>query len=79
MSKNLNNISLIHKVNTRLIKSLLILRGIDITELAKDLGISIQYLSYILHGKRKGKRIRKKIADLLGMPYETLWLDKEEK
>jgi len=69
----------IYKPNTRLIKSLFVLKGIEQNKLAKELGITKQYLSNIINGQRKAKEIRKKIAELLGMPYETLWFDKEDK
>jgi transcriptional regulator with XRE-family HTH domain len=65
----------IYKPNTRLIRSLFFLRGIEQNKLAKELGITKQYLSYIINGQRKATEIRKKIVELLGMPYETLWLD----
>jgi len=69
----------IYKPNTRLIRSLFVLRGIEQNNLAEELGITKQYLSYIINGQRKATEIRKKIAELLSMPYETLWLDKEDK
>jgi transcriptional regulator with XRE-family HTH domain len=69
----------IYKPNTRLIRSLFILKGIKQNELAKELGVTEQYLSYVINGQRKAIQIRKKIAELLNMPYETLWLDKEDK
>lgn len=69
----------IYKPNTRLIRSLFVLKGIEQNKLAEELGVTKQYLSYIINGQRKGAEIRKKIAELLSMPYEALWLDKEDK
>lgn len=76
--KNSSNPKKYHP-NTRLINSMLVLMGIRHADLAKSIGITRQYLTYVIHGQRKGERIRKKIAELLGMPYATLWFDKEDK
>jgi DNA-binding Xre family transcriptional regulator len=73
-SNNPKNLK-IYKPNTRLIRSLFFLREIEQNKLAKELGITKQYLSYINNGQRKATEIRKKIVELLSMPYETLWLD----
>jgi lambda repressor-like predicted transcriptional regulator len=62
-----------YKTNANLIKSLLVLRGIKLVDLAREFGITKQYLWYVIHGRRKGERIRKKIAQFLGMQYEQLW------
>jgi transcriptional regulator with XRE-family HTH domain len=62
-----------YKTNARLIKSLLVLRGVKLVDLAKEFGITKQYLWYVIHGRRKGEKIRKKISQFLGMPYEQLW------
>jgi lambda repressor-like predicted transcriptional regulator len=62
-----------YKTNARLIKSLLVLRGVKLVDLAREFGITKQYLWYVIHGRRKGERIRKEIAQFLGMSYEQLW------
>jgi len=62
-----------YKTNARLIKSLLVLRGVKLVSLAKEFGITKQYLWYVIHGRRKGERIREKLVEFLGMPYDQLW------
>lgn len=46
-------------------------RGITITELAKQLGVSPSYVSDILRGVREGKPQRKRIAEILGLEYSA--------
>jgi transcriptional regulator with XRE-family HTH domain len=50
------------------IKKKLVDRNMTATELADALGTTPQYLNLILHGKRSGKKYRKKIVDLLDIP-----------
>ena len=45
-------------------------RGVTITELAKQLGVSPSYVSDILRGVRKGKPQRKRIAEILGLEHD---------
>jgi DNA-binding Xre family transcriptional regulator len=67
------NIKPRYKTNARLIKSLLVLRGVKFVDLARQFGITKQYLWYVIHGRRKGERIRKKLVEFLGMSYDQLW------
>jgi transcriptional regulator with XRE-family HTH domain len=73
MVKKANIKKLRYKTNARLIKSLLVLRGVKLVDLAKEFGITKQYLWYVIHGRRKGERIREKLVEFLGMPYDQLW------
>lgn len=45
-------------------------KDITLTALAKQLGISTSYLSYIFKGDREGASCRKQIADILGIEDE---------
>lgn len=66
--------------NKKLIKALLILKGIEKYEdLAKQFGITKKYLELIINGHRKGVKYRKKIAEFLGVAYEAIWLEPEPK
>ncbi|CAI8850708.1 MULTISPECIES: helix-turn-helix domain-containing protein [Bacillus] len=47
------------------VKTWLIINGMQQKDLAKMLNISNAYLSDILLGKRKGKKVREKIATIL--------------
>ncbi|OJT67015.1 helix-turn-helix domain-containing protein [Bacillus licheniformis] len=49
------------------VKTWLILNGMQQKDLAKVLNISNAYLSDILLGKRKGKKVREKIIKILDM------------
>jgi len=59
------------------IKLILLLRGIPQAELARRLGVSEAYISYVVTGKRPGKEARKKIARILGVPEEELFQEVE--
>lgn len=47
------------------VKTWLTINGMNQGELARMLGISGAYLSDILHGKRRGEHIRRKITDII--------------
>ncbi len=53
------------KVRIKLLES-----DISMRSFAKELGISVAYLSDILRGKRIAKKQKKKIAKTLGIPYQ---------
>jgi transcriptional regulator with XRE-family HTH domain len=63
------------------VKALLVLHNINMTELAKKIGVSQPLMSAVVTGKRrgiktKGKRIREAVAQELGVNVEELWPDK---
>ncbi|WP_242223697.1 helix-turn-helix transcriptional regulator [Bacillus cereus group sp. BfR-BA-01380] len=49
------------------VRKVLLERDLTLTSLASDLEISVSYLSDILKGSRKGKKQKKRIADVLGL------------
>jgi len=55
------------------IKLILLIRGIPQAELARRLGVSEAYISYVITGKRPGREARKKIAKILGVAEEELF------
>lgn len=59
--------------NSNKIRGLMYLRGFSVSKLAKTLGITSTYLSYVIHGDRFGYRIRKAMAEVLQVPYGELW------
>jgi transcriptional regulator with XRE-family HTH domain len=59
------------------IKKRLVDRNMTATELAKELGTTPQYLNLILHGKRSGKKYRKKIVELLDIPVRETGVEHE--
>jgi len=55
------------------IKALLRTKGISPTALADQLGVAHSSMSQVISGKSVSARIRASIADILGMPAETIW------
>ncbi len=51
-------------------RSAMLEKGISVTELAKTLGITQQYLSDIFGGARKATKQKKKIADILQIDFQ---------
>jgi len=48
------------------------LRLINKSELARQLGVSIVYMHYILSGVKKSRRLIQRVADHLGMSIEEI-------
>ena len=55
------------------IKSLMILKGIKQTDIARKLNLDRCTVSGAVNGLRKSRRVQQAIADALGKNYETLW------
>ena len=58
---------------TMKIKGRLIMKGISITSIANSLGISLTFVSLVIHQKKKSQRVMRHIADLLETSYEKIW------
>ena len=58
-------------VKTALIKN----EKLNLSKLAKELGISAAYLSDVVRGNRKAEQYRKRICEILDLDYEnfTIW------
>jgi len=54
-----------------LIKKELLDKNIALTDLANEIGTTPEYLSYILHGKRAGKKYIHKIKEILDLKNEV--------
>lgn len=48
-------------------RKIMLLKGITMTELANELGISTNYVSEIFKGTRNGTKYKERIAEFLGM------------
>jgi transcriptional regulator with XRE-family HTH domain len=59
----------------KLIKALLVAKGIKFADLAKNLGVSSAAISRIIAGASISFRIQKAISDVLSIPFEELWGD----
>lgn len=55
------------------IKAALVLNGITATSIAKTIGLPRPNVSETISGVRKTKRIRKAIANAIGMPVEEVF------
>lgn len=60
------------------IKALLVLHNVNMTELAKKIGVSQPLMSAVVTGKRrgvkkKGRLVREAVAQALGVTVEELW------
>lgn len=53
-------------------RSAMLKKGITLTALAKELGVSAAYVSEILKGTRNGKNQKAKIAQILDMAADGL-------
>jgi len=64
--------------NKYYIKALLTLHGVNLAEIARDLDVSIPFVSQIVSGDRKGVKrngmlVRKAVANAVGKNVEELW------
>jgi len=65
----------------RYVSALLVINEISQASLAEKIGVTQQYLSYVVLGQRGGTRkpgpkadiIRKAVSDALGIPINELW------
>jgi|GEM_PF-2325268 len=60
---------------TRKIKGLLMFKGISVTSIAKSTSVSLTFVSLVINGKKKSRRIQQFIADMLGLSYSETWDD----
>ena len=55
------------------IRALLLMKDITCAELAREVGVSRTWISLVVNGHEKSKRIRKIVAHRLGLKVEDLW------
>lgn len=60
-------------MSNREIKALIVLKGTSISDIARQARVSRQWVSMVVNGHKKSKRIRKAIAQAVGKPVEELW------
>ena len=59
------------------IRAAMLAKNISVTSIAKKLGIAVPNISQVIHGDKKTPRIRKAIADAVGIPISELWPESE--
>lgn len=60
-------------METNEIKAELIIKGVSITNLAKNLLVSQPFVSQVIHGTRKNTRVRQAIAKAIGKKISEVW------
>ena len=60
-------------MSNREIKALIILQGTSITAMSRRIGVSREWVSKVVNGKRSSFRIRKAIARELHKTVDDLW------
>jgi transcriptional regulator with XRE-family HTH domain len=61
------------------IKALMKKSGVYQADIARRLGITREYVRKVIHGERSTRRVRQAIADALGMPFEEVWGEENER
>ena len=59
----------------RMIRSHMVRAGLTNTQFAKDAGVSLVYLHQVMIGDRTGYRVRRLLAEKVGVPVEFLFPD----
>ncbi len=59
------------------IKALLVARGIKISDIAKELNVSVPTVSLVISGRDNSRRIKAAVAEKLGFSPEELWPEKQ--
>ena len=61
-----------------LIKALLAARGIRISDIARELNVSVPTVSLVISGRDSSRRIKTAVAEKLGFSPEELWPEKQK-
>jgi transcriptional regulator len=64
-----------NEARKKLIRILLMEKGVTQTEIAKKLGCNRQWVNHIVVGRQRNERVEKAIAKIIGMKREELWDD----
>ncbi len=55
------------------IRALLKLKGITISSLASERGVSVEYMIQVINRQRGGRAVEDLIAEKLGLPADQIW------
>ncbi len=61
------------------IKSQLVLNEISLTEIARSAKVDISFISHVIYGRRKGRRVQQIIAKKLGKKFSQVWPEKQQR
>lgn len=66
-------------LKARTIKIRLLEKGISQSEIAVRTSVVRSYVSHVIAGRSKNRRIRKAIADAIGIKMSEIWPEEENK
>lgn len=78
LKKGKSTIQVVVKDRENLIKALLAARGIRISDIARELNVSLPTVSLVISGRDRSRRVEKAVAEKLGMKHEELWSEPEK-
>ncbi|UJB63602.1 helix-turn-helix domain-containing protein [Acidovorax sp. YS12] len=55
------------------IKAALRIKGITLTALAQELGLSRSMVTHVIHGHARSERVEQRVAQAIGKPATALW------
>lgn len=58
------------------IKAALRMKGMTLTALADELGLSRSMVTHVIHGHARSQRVQERIASLLGKSIGAIWASK---
>lgn len=58
-----------------LIKTQLGLQGLSLSDVARRLDVSPQFISQVIRGRKRSRRVQCALASILGFSYPVLWED----
>lgn len=61
------------------IRALMILKGVTNVTIARRTGVSETWVSLVICGHERSVRIRKAIAEMIGVAVEELWPEEKDK
>jgi transcriptional regulator with XRE-family HTH domain len=64
---------------TARVRSVLILKGITLRDLAKRAGVTPRFIDYLLKGERNSPRVQKLISQVTGISFSSLWSEDNQK
>ena len=54
-------------------KAELVRRGITMTRIAKELGVTVQHVSSVVGGRNRSPRVERAVAEAIGRPTERVF------
>ena len=55
------------------IKAALRIKGITLTAIARELGLSRSMVTHVIYGNERSQRVEKRIAQVIGKPVSAIW------